>query len=172
MWQFLMQLKNSKKLSQKTEFLAHFIRFLNYTLLRPMGYTPIVCQVTDLIKTNIIVISFISIRFVVAEIKIFKVLRTNSVSIKLPFFGNFWALTLPSIVVILLELSLSLHFWSNFESRFSLKMAKIKEINCSTETLQSYHSILELARPLCFPADIYRWWCKLNFGPRYGSGEL
>ena len=27
------------------------------------------------------------------------------------------------------------------------------------------HPILELAQPLCFPADISRRWCKLNFGP-------
>ena len=30
----------------------------------------------------------------------------------------------------------------------------------------------ELARPLCFLANIYLRWCKLNFGPQYESGEL
>ena len=32
--------------------------------------------------------------------------------------------------------------------------------------------ISKLPRPLYFPTDNYRKWCKLNFGPWHGSGEL
>ena len=32
--------------------------------------------------------------------------------------------------------------------------------------------ILELARPLYFAEEIFRWWCKLDFGPYQGSREL
>ena len=41
-------LKKRSKLSQKTDFLAHFERFFNYTLLRPPSYVPIFCQIKDL----------------------------------------------------------------------------------------------------------------------------
>ena len=43
----------------------------------------------------IIVVSFISIAFVVVKLRISKVLRTNSTSTKQSFLGGFWALTLP-----------------------------------------------------------------------------
>ena len=38
--------------------------------------------------------------------------------------------------------------------------------------VRAYYTISELARPLCFPADIYHGWCKLNFKPQHRSGEL
>ena len=44
---------------------------------------------------RLIVVSFISIAFVVAKIKIFKVFRTDSAPTKWPFLGSFWALTPP-----------------------------------------------------------------------------
>ena len=43
----------------------------------------------------LIMVSFISIVFVVANLKFFKVLRTDSASTKWPFMGSFWALTPP-----------------------------------------------------------------------------
>ena len=38
---FYFILKKHLKLSQKTDFLAHFEKFLVYAFLRPMRYTPI-----------------------------------------------------------------------------------------------------------------------------------
>ena len=43
----------------------------------------------------LIVESFISIVHLVAKLKFFKVLRTDSASTKWPFLGSFWALTPP-----------------------------------------------------------------------------
>ena len=37
--------------------------------------------------------------------------------------------------------------------------------------LPFYYPILELRRPSCFP-HTFCVWCKLNFGPQYGSGKL
>ena len=48
---FLMQYKNSSKLNQKHEFLAHSKTFLVYTFLRPKSYAPI-CQVKDFMKIH------------------------------------------------------------------------------------------------------------------------
>ena len=41
---FWYSLENSKKLSQKTDFLAFFQRFFDYALLRNMSYVQIFCQ--------------------------------------------------------------------------------------------------------------------------------
>ena len=56
----------------------------------------------------IIVESFISVAFVIVQLKISKVLRTNSASTKQPIIGGFWALTPPiwqNIVKILTRCS-------------------------------------------------------------------
>ena len=42
---FYFILKKHLHFSQKTDFLDHFERFLVYTFLRPMSYTPIFCQI-------------------------------------------------------------------------------------------------------------------------------
>ena len=42
--------KNSKKLSQKTDFLTFFQRFFDHTLKRLMGYTQMFCQMKGLMK--------------------------------------------------------------------------------------------------------------------------
>ena len=65
------------KLSQKNEFLT-LIAF-RFTLS----------------WRYIIVVSFISIAFVVVKLKISNVLRTDSASTKWPFLGDFWVLTPP-----------------------------------------------------------------------------
>ena len=66
--------ENSKKLSQKTDFLALFQRFFVYALLRPLSYAPIFFQMKCLIR-YIIVVSFISMAFVVIKLLIFKCFR-------------------------------------------------------------------------------------------------
>ena len=63
------------KLSQKNEFLA--LRAFRFTLS----------------WRYIIVVSFISIAFVIFKLKVSKILRTDSASTKEPFLGGFWALT-------------------------------------------------------------------------------
>ena len=49
---FLYSPENSKKLSQKTDFLALFQRFLIYALLHPKSYAPVFCQVKGLMKIH------------------------------------------------------------------------------------------------------------------------
>ena len=44
--------ENSKKLSQRTNFLAFFQRLFNHCLLRPMSYAPIFCQMKCLMKIH------------------------------------------------------------------------------------------------------------------------
>ena len=44
--------ENSKKLNQKTEFVALFQRFFDYALLRPMSYDLIFCQMKGLMKVH------------------------------------------------------------------------------------------------------------------------
>ena len=78
------------KLSQKNEFLT-LIAF-RFTLS----------------WRYIIVVSFISIVFVVVKLKISNVLRTDSASTKWPFLGDFWVLTPPiwsNIAAILTRVS-------------------------------------------------------------------
>ena len=53
------------------------------------------CFLAYTLMKILIVVRFISIAFVVAKLKFFKVLRTNSASTKWPFLGSFWALTPP-----------------------------------------------------------------------------
>ena len=60
---------------------------------------------------------------------------------------------------------------------FSLKNEKIKNSQPQTKFTGSYkkkrvYPISELAQPLCFPADIFRIWCKFDFGTLQGNGEL
>ena len=44
--------KEHLKLSQKINFLAHFVRFLLYAFLRPVSYTLIFCQTKRLIEVH------------------------------------------------------------------------------------------------------------------------
>ena len=91
---FYFILKKHLELSQKTDFLAHFERFLVYALLRPVSYTPIFCQIKCLMGRYIIVVSFISVAFVAVKLKIFKCFRGDAASMKWPLLGGFWALSL------------------------------------------------------------------------------
>ena len=99
--------KKHLKLSQKANFLAHFERFLVYTFLRPMSYTPIFCQI---LWSYIIVLSFISVAFLVAKLQIFKCFRGDEASMKWPLLGGFWALSSPNMA----------HVCLNFDQRYSL----------------------------------------------------
>ena len=49
---FYFILEKHLKLSQKTDFLAHFERFLVYAFLRPVRYTPIFCQIKCLMEVH------------------------------------------------------------------------------------------------------------------------
>ena len=49
---FYFILKKHLKLSQKTHFLAHFERFLVYTFLRHVSYTPIFSQIKFLMEVH------------------------------------------------------------------------------------------------------------------------
>ena len=60
-------LENSKKLNQKTDFLAFFQRFFGHALPRPMGDALIFFQIKGLMKYTIVV-SFIFIAFVVVNL--------------------------------------------------------------------------------------------------------
>ena len=73
--------------------------FFVYTLIHPMRYTPRFCQLKNLVKMRLYVVSFISVAYVVVQLKVFKsFFCINSASMKWPLFGTFWALTLPNIV--------------------------------------------------------------------------
>ena len=50
-----------------------------------------------------------------------------------------------------------------FLLNFNILSHKVNKAQENFKTIQC--PISGLARPLCFPADIYRGWCKLNFGP-------
>ena len=47
-YSFYSSLKNSQKLIKRTDFLAHSKVFFIYTLLHPMGYSPISCKIKGL----------------------------------------------------------------------------------------------------------------------------
>ena len=49
---FYSVLKKRSKLGQKTNFWAHFERFFHYTLLRPLSYAPIFCQIKGLMMIH------------------------------------------------------------------------------------------------------------------------
>ena len=85
-------LKKHLKLSQKFDFLAHFERFLVYAFLHPMSYTPIFCQIKRLMKVHIVV-SFISVAFLVVKFYIFKCFHGDAASMKWPLLGGFWSLS-------------------------------------------------------------------------------
>ena len=65
--------------------------FFVYTLFwcNPMNYTPRFCQMKDLLKIYISVVSFISIAYVFVKLKIFKVSCIDSASMKWPLFVLF-----------------------------------------------------------------------------------
>ena len=128
------------KLSQKNEFLA--VRALQFTFS----------------WRHIIVVSLISIAFVVVKLKISKFLRTDSTSTKCPFLGGFWALAPPiwsNVTKILTRgskySSQQKHCLKNFwrirdlwkkdgqlwHFFSSQKWPKSKEISSSAEKLQS-----------------------------------
>ena len=49
---FYFILKKHLKLSQKTDFMAHFERFLVYVFLHPMSYIQIFCQIKRLMEVH------------------------------------------------------------------------------------------------------------------------
>ena len=88
--------ENSKKLSQKTDFLALFQRFLIYALLHPKSYAPVFSK-WKVSWRYIIMVSFIGVAFVIAKLSIFKCFHGSATSMKWHFLRGFWALTPPNI---------------------------------------------------------------------------
>ena len=87
---FYFILKKHLKLSQKTDLLAHFERFLVHAFLHPVGYTPIFCQSKFLMEVIFIIVeSFISVAFVAVKLLIFKCFHGDAASMKLAPFGGF-----------------------------------------------------------------------------------
>ena len=52
----------------KNDFFAHFGTFFVYALIHPMRF----CQLKNLVKMQLYVVSFISIAYVVVKLKVFK----------------------------------------------------------------------------------------------------
>ena len=105
-------LKKWWKLSQKTDFLAHFERFFIYALLHPIIYLRSFSQIKCLmdiigsfisvallvVKLNvswkyIIIGRFISVALLVVKLQIFKVF----VAMQHPWNGHFWEVSAPSL---------------------------------------------------------------------------
>ena len=51
-WWFSFYSQKIPEIKPKIDFLAHFERFLVYTFLHPMSYTPISCQVKRLVEVD------------------------------------------------------------------------------------------------------------------------
>ena len=83
-WHFL-----HLKLSQKTNFLAHFEMFLVYAFLRLTSYTPVFYQIKHLVEVH----NFISVAFAVFKLYISKCFCDGAASMKWPLLGAFWALS-------------------------------------------------------------------------------
>ena len=71
MCRFEVNFKERVKIGPKTYFLGHFQKFFVYALLQLLSYTPIFCQGKVSWRYKMLV-SFISIAFVVAKLCIFK----------------------------------------------------------------------------------------------------
>ena len=74
-----------------------------YALFHPTSYTSRFCQVKYRTKIYISVVSFISIANMLVKLKVLKVLRIDSASMKLPLFGFFGPL-LSQILFALAEI--------------------------------------------------------------------
>ena len=141
------------ELSQKKEFLA--VRALQFTFS----------------WRHIIVVSLISIAFVVVKLKISKFLRTDSTSTKYPFLGGFWVLA-PRIWSNITEILTRGSKYSSQQKHLFLKDSrfmekgrttlallflpgwpKSKEISSSAETLQPLSHPNMLKWNLCLPSS-------------------
>ena len=107
-------LKNHLKLSKKIDFLAHFERFLVYTFLHPMSYTPIFCQIKRLMEIhnrgkfhwcNICGCWVINFQ---------KCFCGNAASMKWPLLGGFWALSPINMTRV----------WLNFDQKYVFHKTK------------------------------------------------
>ena len=85
-------LKNHLKLSQKLIFWL-ILRGFWFTPSYTLWVTPQSSAKLNVLWRYIIVVSFISVAFVVLKLKIFKCFRGDAASMKLPLLGGFWALS-------------------------------------------------------------------------------
>ena len=101
---FSMKSEKFLRIKPGTDFPVHSKTFLICALLRSLIYAPTFWQIKYFIKI-LSMARFISITIPVVKIKIFKVLRTNSASMKWPFLGFFLGPYSPKHGLILLKLS-------------------------------------------------------------------
>ena len=83
---FIEVLRHGQNWAKKLILLACFMSFFGYALLHIMNYRPRFCQMKDLFKIYISVVSFISIAYGFVKLKVFKVSCIDSASMKWPLF--------------------------------------------------------------------------------------
>ena len=119
---FLLKYWEIVEIGPKTDFLANFVNFFVYTPWHLMNYTPIFCQMKDLINIYICG-KFCSIAYVVGTLKIFRVSCIDSASMKWPLFGFFCSCS-PNYCSILQNFDQSLSIKTNTLLEKSLKVLK------------------------------------------------
>ena len=92
--------KNSRKLIQKSDFVAHFQRIFVYVLLRPAIYVPIFCQMKGLLKIHNLG-KFHYYSYCGCEVINFQNFSYWFSIHEMALFGFFWALIPPNCQILL-----------------------------------------------------------------------